>query len=182
MRFHMFSKPVLCLSVALAAIPASAASATTWKQLNDECIAATGGAKGESACKAAIEAAEKENNANGVISSTINLSTHFVQKKDFESALNYSKRVLALQEKRLGANHPAVASALNTMGEHAAILGRKADAEQAFQRALRIFESSGGKDSPDAKKTRERLKLLNANSRPTMNDFRRLPGPSDDNG
>ncbi len=51
------------------------------------------------------------------------------------------RRALAIQERVHGPVHPAVASALNELGNIASVSGRYRDAEAAFQRMVEIYRA-----------------------------------------
>jgi tetratricopeptide (TPR) repeat protein len=56
---------------------------------------------------------------------------------------------LAIYEKALGPEHPAVATLLNNLGQVDKVEGRDADAEPLYQRAVAIRERPLGSDHPD---------------------------------
>ncbi|HEY4374322.1 MAG TPA: CHAT domain-containing tetratricopeptide repeat protein [Burkholderiales bacterium] len=59
------------------------------------------------------------------------------------------RRALAIQEKHLGPDHPAVAATLNNLAVLLAGRGRYADAEELHKRAIAIAEKSLGPNHPD---------------------------------
>ena len=52
------------------------------------------------------------------------------------------KRSLAIREKALGLDHPAIAGSLNNLAVLYRSLGRYAEAEPLYQRALAIWENA----------------------------------------
>ncbi len=67
------------------------------------------------------------------------------------------KRALAIWEKALGPDHPAVATSLNNLGELYRAQGRYAQAEPLYKRALAIWEKALGPDHPSVATSRIRI-------------------------
>ena len=76
------------------------------------------------------------------------LSNNTQQQQTPEAETLY-RRALAIQEKQLGPNHPAVAATLNNLAVLLAGRGRYQDAEPMHQRALAIAEKSLGPNHLD---------------------------------
>ena len=72
-----------------------------------------------------------------------NVSELFAAGK-FAEAVPLSQRVLAINESRLGANHPIVANSLFNLASLYVNQGRYADAEPLYTRALAIYEKVHG--------------------------------------
>jgi tetratricopeptide (TPR) repeat protein len=75
-------------------------------------------------------------------------------------AISYANRVVALQEKSLGFNHPNVAKSLNFLAGLYLSQRRYADAEPLFKRSLAIREKSLGPDHPDVAQSLNNLGVL----------------------
>jgi tetratricopeptide (TPR) repeat protein len=71
------------------------------------------------------------------------------QAGKFSEAMPLAQRSLAILEKALGADHPAVAVPLNDLASLHLAQGRYADAEPLFRRALAIREKALGPDHPN---------------------------------
>jgi tetratricopeptide (TPR) repeat protein len=69
-------------------------------------------------------------------------------------------RALAISEKTLGSDHPAVATRLNNLALLFGHQGRYAEAEPLHKRALAIDEKALGPDHPTTKATREDLRFV----------------------
>lgn len=67
---------------------------------------------------------------------------------------------LAIREKTLGENHPAVAATLNNLAVLYGKRGKYKDAEPLCKRALEIRENVLGKNHPDVAKQLNNLALL----------------------
>src|SRR5712691_9066154 len=67
----------------------------------------------------------------------------------YSDAVSIAQRVLAIREKALGRDHPAVATSLNNLAELYRSQGRYADAEPLYRRSLAIWEKALGRDHPD---------------------------------
>ena len=70
------------------------------------------------------------------------------------------KRSLAIREKALGPDHPAVAAALNNLALLYHQQGRHADAEPLYRRSLAIREKAFGPDHPDITNSLNSFALL----------------------
>lgn len=62
------------------------------------------------------------------------------EKKDLAAALDLSKELLALKEKRLGADDLALIDTLNSLGVYADSLSQAAAAEKYYERAISLYE------------------------------------------
>ena len=62
----------------------------------------------------------------------------------YSDAIPLARRLLAINEKSLGSNHPAVASCLNILAELYHARGRYGDAERLYKRSLAIAEKALG--------------------------------------
>jgi tetratricopeptide (TPR) repeat protein len=67
----------------------------------------------------------------------------------YSEAVPLAQRVLAIEEKALGPDHPDVAASLNSLGLLYKQQGRYADAEPLYKRSLAIREKALGPDHPD---------------------------------
>ena len=78
-----------------------------------------------------------------------------------------SRRVVAIFEASLGANHPNVATALNNLGQVLEDTKQLDEAESLMRRALAIDEQRYGRDHPDVARDLNNLAaLLKATDRP----------------
>ena len=75
-------------------------------------------------------------------------------------AIQITKEVLAISEKALGTEHPAVATSLNNLAELYRSLGDYAKAEPLYQRALSIREKALGSEHPDVANSLNSLAAL----------------------
>ena len=71
--------------------------------------------------------------------------TYREQGKDAE-AMPFYKRILAIDEKTLGPEHPVVAASLNNLANNYRIRGKYAEAEPLYRRALEIWVKILGPD------------------------------------
>jgi tetratricopeptide (TPR) repeat protein len=67
----------------------------------------------------------------------------------YAEAESLIERTLAINEKNLGAEHPATASSLNSLALLYYSQEHYAEAEMLLQRALRIFEKTLGAEHPN---------------------------------
>ena len=83
-------------------------------------------------------------------------------KKDghYSDAAPLAQRVLAIEERSLGGNHPAVAASLNNLALLYVKEGRYADVQPLYQRALAIRETAFGPDHPDVASSLNNLASL----------------------
>jgi tetratricopeptide (TPR) repeat protein len=72
------------------------------------------------------------------------------------------QRALAIREKALGLEHPAVAESLNNLAELYAAQGQYAQAEPLCRRALAIREKALGPEHPDVAESFNNLAALYA--------------------
>ena len=85
--------------------------------------------------------------------------TLLLQNK-YKEAANLLNDALAIREKTLGENHPAVAATLNNLAVLYGKRGKYKDAEPLCKRALEIREKVLGSDHPDVAKQLNNLALL----------------------
>ena len=78
----------------------------------------------------------------------------------YKEAANLLNDALAIREKTLGENHPAVAATLNNLAVLYGKRGKYKDAEPLCKRALEIREKVLGSDHPDVAKQLNNLALL----------------------
>jgi CHAT domain-containing protein/tetratricopeptide (TPR) repeat protein len=78
----------------------------------------------------------------------------------YSDAVPIAQRVLAINEKALGRDHPDVATSLNNLASLYKNRGRYADAEPLYQRALAINEKALGRDHPNVATSLDNLALL----------------------
>lgn len=78
----------------------------------------------------------------------------------YKEAANLLNDALAIREKTLGKDHPAVAATLNNLAVLHAKRNKFKEAEPLCQRALEIREKVLGKDHPDVAKQLNNLALL----------------------
>jgi tetratricopeptide (TPR) repeat protein len=67
---------------------------------------------------------------------------------------------LAIREKRLGPDHPSVATSLNNLAEVYRNQGRYGDADPLYRRSLAILERAFGRDHPLVASTLNNLGVL----------------------
>jgi tetratricopeptide (TPR) repeat protein len=78
----------------------------------------------------------------------------------YSEAIPLAQRALAIREKSLGPDHPAVANALSNLAGMYYTLGRYVEAEPLYKRALAIREKAGGPNHPDVGVLLDNLALL----------------------
>ena len=78
----------------------------------------------------------------------------------YKEAANLLNDALAIREKTLGENHPAVAATLHNLTVLYGKRGKYKDAEPLCKRALEIREKVLGSDHPDVAKQLNNLALL----------------------
>ena len=88
------------------------------------------------------------------------LTIHFHLQNKYKEAANLLNDALAIREKTLGENHPAVAATLNNLAVLYGKRGKYKDAEPLCKRALEIREKVLGSDHPDVAKQLNNLALL----------------------
>src|ERR1700683_1933767 len=71
------------------------------------------------------------------------------QAGKYAEAIPLAQRALAIREKALGPDHPAVARPLNNLAALYDDQGRHAEAEPLYKRALVVLEKACGPDHPD---------------------------------
>jgi TonB family protein len=70
------------------------------------------------------------------------------KQQQFDRALTLAQQELALREKALGPNNPAVADVSRNIAELLFVKGKYKDANLAYRRYLEIYETAFGTDSP----------------------------------
>ncbi|KAK1339552.1 hypothetical protein QTO34_020235 [Cnephaeus nilssonii] len=85
---------------------------------------------------------------------------HFRDQNKYKDAANLLNDALAIREKTLGKDHPAVAATLNNLAVLYGKRGKYKEAEPLCKRALEIREKVLGKDHPDVAKQLNNLALL----------------------
>jgi tetratricopeptide (TPR) repeat protein len=84
-----------------------------------------------------------------ILAATLNnLAERYKEEGRYADAEPLCKRVLAINEKARGPDHPSVALALNDLAELYKEEGRYADAEPLCKRVLAINEKARGPDHP----------------------------------
>lgn len=86
------------------------------------------------------------------------------REKFYGDAERLLKRVLSLQEDKLGPNHPDVAEGLQSLSKVYCNQGRQTEAKAALTRALAIRDITLGPEHPLTKSTRKMLATLDAGS------------------
>ena len=89
-----------------------------------------------------------------------NLTLIYTFQNKYKEAANLLNDALAIREKTLGENHPAVAATLNNLAVLYGKRGKYKDAEPLCKRALEIREKVLGSDHPDVAKQLNNLALL----------------------
>ncbi len=85
--------------------------------------------------------------------------TYSAQGKYAEAELLY-RRVLSLQERALGPDHPDVTMSLNNLGEISYYQSKYAEAETLFKRSLAIQDKTLGSDHPDVATSFNNLAII----------------------
>ncbi|KAK4821842.1 hypothetical protein QYF61_004202 [Mycteria americana] len=122
-------------------------------------------------CKQALEDLEKTSghdhpdvatmlNILALVYSTNYDSLKFRDQNKYKDAANLLNDALAIREKTLGKDHPAVAATLNNLAVLYGKRGKYKEAEPLCKRALEIREKVLGKDHPDVAKQLNNLALL----------------------
>jgi tetratricopeptide (TPR) repeat protein len=75
----------------------------------------------------------------------------------YDRAIMIAKKALEVAEKRVGLNHPDVATSLNHLAKSHQAQGQYTQAEPLFKRALDILEKTLGPDHPDVATTLNNL-------------------------
>ena len=88
------------------------------------------------------------------------LNFQFDFQNKYKEAANLLNDALAIREKTLGENHPAVAATLNNLAVLYGKRGKYKDAEPLCKRALEIREKVLGSEHPDVAKQLNNLALL----------------------
>jgi len=88
------------------------------------------------------------------------LALVYRDQNKYKEAANLLNDALAIREKTLGENHPAVAATLNNLAVLYGKRGKYKDAEPLCKRALEIRENVLGSDHPDVAKQLNNLALL----------------------
>lgn len=88
------------------------------------------------------------------------LALVYRDQNKYKEAANLLNDALAIREKTLGENHPAVAATLNNLAVLYGKRGKYKDAEPLCKRALEIREKVLGSDHPDVAKQLNNLALL----------------------
>lgn len=83
-----------------------------------------------------------------------------IPQNKYKEAANLLNDALAIREKTLGQDHPAVAATLNNLAVLYGKRGKYKDAEPLCKRALEIREQVLGRDHPDVAKQLNNLALL----------------------
>ncbi|MFM6245123.1 MAG: tetratricopeptide repeat protein, partial [Dolichospermum sp.] len=81
----------------------------------------------------------------------------------YDQAAPYLEQCLIVSEKRLGENHPDVATTLNNLAGLYYNQGRYTEAERLFIRALSIYEQQVGENHPDVANSLNSLAVLYVN-------------------
>lgn len=84
----------------------------------------------------------------------------FSDQNKYKEAANLLNDALAIREKTLGENHPAVAATLNNLAVLYGKRGKYKEAEPLCKRALDIREKVLGREHPDVAKQLNNLALL----------------------
>lgn len=84
----------------------------------------------------------------------------FRDQNKYKEAANLLNDALAIREKTLGENHPAVAATLNNLAVLYGKRGKYKEAEPLCKRALDIREKVLGREHPDVAKQLNNLALL----------------------
>ena len=95
----------------------------------------------------------------------------FRDQNKYKEAANLLNDALAIREKTLGENHPAVAATLNNLAVLYGKRGKYKDAEPLCKRALEIREKVLGSDHPDVAKQLNNLALLCQNQERILFSF-----------
>ena len=88
------------------------------------------------------------------------LDSHLDALGDYQGALPYSQRALAIFEKVLGPEHPNTALSLNNLGLLLRAMGQLAAARPYYERALAIREKVLGPEHPDTALSLNNLAIL----------------------
>src|SRR5215469_16443413 len=82
-----------------------------------------------------------------ILAATLNnQAERYKEEKRYADAEPLYKRILAINEKAFGPDHPSVALALNDLAELYKAEGRYADAEPLYKWAVAIWKKAGGGD------------------------------------
>ena len=84
----------------------------------------------------------------------------FYSQGRYQEAIPVARRLLAINEKALGPDHPNVATSLNDLAVLYDSLGDYARAEPLFKRSLAIYEKALGPDHPDVATNLNNLGML----------------------
>lgn len=98
----------------------------------------------------------------------------FRDQNKYKEAANLLNDALAIREKTLGENHPAVAATLNNLAVLYGKRGKYKEAEPLCKRALDIREKVLGREHPDVAKQLNNLALLCQNQVSSAFMFARL--------
>ena len=90
---------------------------------------------------------------------TANRQSYIAQSKYAEAEPRY-RRALAIREKALGLEHPAVAESLYDLAELYHAQGKYGEAEPGYRRAIAILENALGPKHPDVATVLESLAVV----------------------
>lgn len=95
-----------------------------------------------------------------LLASINNLATLYFKQGKYAEAEPLYQRALAIQEQRLGTEHPDTATCLNNLAAFYHEQGKYAEAEPLYQRALAIREQQLGREHPATRTTLKNYALL----------------------
>ncbi len=96
----------------------------------------------------AVHLQERSGDASGLRASLATLADAHAYAGDYETSDSINRRLLSLIEEQLGANHPAYAARLISLGASRRWLGYPGEAEQLYREALAINERYHGREHP----------------------------------
>ena len=79
---------------------------------------------------------------------------------EYDEAVSFQKRALAIEEKQLGPDHPSVAISLHNLASLYCKVQREEEARQLWDRAISIAENALGADHPHTQLFREHQQQL----------------------
>jgi tetratricopeptide (TPR) repeat protein len=91
-----------------------------------------------------------------------NLASLLYRSNRLSEAEPLARRMLAIDKKSFGSDHPNVAIHLHNLAELLQNMNRPAEAEPLLRHALAIFDASSGSDHPNTVTVRNKLAALEA--------------------
>ena len=103
----------------------------------------------KSKTKAIVKKKQSSHVQSDVATQLNNQAQSLYNQRKYDEAEQLFRRVLEIDEKDLGADHPDVAACLNNLAILQKTQGKYIEAEALYRRALSILEKQYGREDPD---------------------------------